>query len=44
VVGFLRWALHDGQKFCTALDYAPLPVELVQRADAKLDLLEPAAK
>jgi phosphate transport system substrate-binding protein len=43
VVGFLRWALHDGQKFCKDLDYAPLPAELVQRADAKLAVLEPAA-
>lgn len=42
VVGFLRWVLHDGQKFCGALDYAPLPADLVQRASAKLDLIEPA--
>ena len=41
VVGFLRWALHDGQALCGALDYAPLPAELVQRANAKLDVLEP---
>ena len=44
VVGFLRWVLHDGQKFCAALDYAQLPGELVQRATAKLDLVEPAGK
>jgi len=44
IVGFLRWALHDGQKFCAGLNYAPLPSELVQRADAKLNLIEPAAK
>lgn len=44
VVGFLRWVLHGGQTFCAALNYAPLPPELVQRADAKLDLIEPAAK
>jgi phosphate transport system substrate-binding protein len=40
VASFLRWALHDGQKFCAALDYAPLPPELVARADAKLNLLQ----
>lgn len=43
LVGFLRWTLKQGQSFCAALDYAPLPPELVQRANAKLDLLEPAA-
>jgi phosphate transport system substrate-binding protein len=44
LVGFLRWALHDGQKACEPLSYAPLPAELVQKAEAKLDLLEPAKK
>lgn len=44
VVGFLRWAIHDGQKFCAPLDYAPLPAELAKRAEAKLDLVEPAGK
>ncbi len=44
LTGFIRWALHDGQKLSPALDYAPLPAELVQRANAKLDLLEPEAK
>jgi len=43
-VTFLRWAIHDGQKFCSALDYAPLPAELVAKADAKLNLVEPAGK
>jgi phosphate transport system substrate-binding protein len=44
LVGFLRWALRDGQKACAPLSYAPLPAELVQKAEAKLDLLEPAKK
>jgi phosphate transport system substrate-binding protein len=44
VVAFLRWTLHDGQKFCAALEYAPLPSELVTLAEAKLNLVEPAAK
>jgi len=44
VVSFLRWALHDGQKSCAALDYAALPPELVARAEAKLDQVEPAKK
>ena len=44
VAGFLRWAIRDGQTFCGALDYAPLPPELVLRASGKLDLLEPPPK
>lgn len=44
VAGFLRWVLHDGQNLCAPLNYAPLPADLVQRANAKLDLLEPANK
>ena len=40
LLGFLHWAIHDGQKFCTPLDYAPLPDELVKRADAKLNLIQ----
>ncbi|HEY6065187.1 MAG TPA: phosphate ABC transporter substrate-binding protein PstS [Thermoanaerobaculia bacterium] len=26
---FMRWALHDGQKYCADLGYAPLPDEVV---------------
>jgi phosphate transport system substrate-binding protein len=26
---FMRWALQDGQKYCAALGYAPLPAEVV---------------
>jgi phosphate transport system substrate-binding protein len=44
VTGFLRWAIHDGQKFCASLDYAALPDELVRRADAKLAALAPAGR
>ena len=28
---FLWWALHDGQRFTQALDYAPLPPRVVRR-------------
>lgn len=31
---FLLWALHDGQRFAADLDYAPLPPEIVARAEA----------
>ena len=40
VVGFLRWAIHDGQQFCAALDYAKLPPELVKRDEEKLNQVE----
>ncbi len=43
-LGFLRWTLHDGQRYCGALNYVPLPPELVQRADAKLNSLKPAGR
>jgi phosphate transport system substrate-binding protein len=31
LVSFLKWAVTDGQKITTALDYAPLPDSVVQR-------------
>jgi phosphate transport system substrate-binding protein len=37
---FLWWAVHDGQKFATARDYAPLPAEVVPRIEAKLKALK----
>jgi phosphate transport system substrate-binding protein len=37
---FLWWAIHDGQKFGTALDYAPLPPEVVTKIEAKLKTLK----
>jgi phosphate transport system substrate-binding protein len=30
---FVWWGLHDGQRFAPALDYAPLPPEIVTRAE-----------
>jgi phosphate transport system substrate-binding protein len=36
---FVWWALHDGQKFCAPLDYAPLPDALVKAEEAKLQSL-----
>jgi phosphate transport system substrate-binding protein len=37
LVGFLKWAVTEGQKLSPALDYAPLPDEVQQR---ELKLLE----
>jgi phosphate transport system substrate-binding protein len=36
---FLRWATHEGQASAEKLHYAPLPAELVERVDRKLDQL-----
>ena len=36
VAKFLRWAIHDGQHFTSALLYAPLPPEVVKQVEAKL--------
>lgn len=33
---FLWWAIHDGQKLCADLGYAPLPPPLVARAETTL--------
>jgi phosphate transport system substrate-binding protein len=36
VTRMLWWALHDGQKFTAALGYAPLPKEIVTKAEDKV--------
>ncbi|MCX8051040.1 MAG: phosphate ABC transporter substrate-binding protein PstS [Chlorobi bacterium] len=36
LVDFLRWALGEGQSYCAALHYAPLPKSLVERALKKV--------
>ncbi len=37
IVDFIKWAITDGQKYTTDLDYAPLPANVVQMIQAKLD-------
>lgn len=38
---FLWWAIHDGQKFAAALDYAPLPAkDMLPKIEAKLKMLK----
>ena len=32
----LWWALHDGQKFASGLDYAPLPLDAIKKAEAEI--------
>jgi phosphate transport system substrate-binding protein len=36
VVDFLEWITHAGQQFAADMSYAPLPEELVKRAEQKL--------
>ena len=36
VVQFLKWAIRDGQKMEAALDYAPLPKDVVDKVDKAL--------
>jgi phosphate transport system substrate-binding protein len=40
MVDFMKWALTDGQKFATALGYAPLPAEVVKMEMAALDTIK----
>jgi phosphate transport system substrate-binding protein len=37
VVDYLWWGLHDGESFAKDLQYAPLPAEIVKRAEAKIN-------
>ena len=36
LVDFLWWGIHDGEKFAKELQYAPLPAEIVQKAEVKI--------
>lgn len=36
---YLWWAIHDGEKYVKDLHYAPIPPEIVRKAEAKIDLL-----
>ena len=37
VVDFVWWGIHDGEKYAADLLYAPLPDDIVKRAEAKLN-------
>jgi phosphate transport system substrate-binding protein len=36
IVGFIKWAVHEGQAYTKELLYAPLPEEVVTLIDQKL--------
>lgn len=39
LVKFLRWAIHDGQRYASTLLYAPLPPQVVKMVEAKIQHL-----
>jgi len=36
LVDFLWWGIHDGETHAKELQYAPLPADIVKRAEAKI--------
>ncbi len=44
LVRFLWWGIHDGQMYAPFLGYAPLPPEIVRKAEAKVRSIEFAGK
>jgi phosphate transport system substrate-binding protein len=44
LVDFLWWGIHDGEQFAKELQYAPLPAEIVKRAEAKINSISSAGK
>jgi phosphate transport system substrate-binding protein len=44
LVDFMWWGIHDGEKFAKELEYAPLPNEIVTRAEAKIKSIMAAGK
>ena len=39
LVDFLWWGIHDGENFAKELQYAPLPADIVKKAEAKIKLV-----
>jgi phosphate transport system substrate-binding protein len=44
LVDFLWWGIHDGEKFAKDLQYAPLPDEIVKRAEQKINSITAAGR
>jgi phosphate transport system substrate-binding protein len=36
LIAFVKWAIHDGQKFAGSLDYSPLPAKVVGMLDQRV--------
>jgi len=44
LVDFLWWGIHDGEAFAKDLRYAPLPAEIVKRAEGKINSITAGGK
>ena len=44
LVDFLWWGIHDGESFAKDLQYAPLPAEIVKRAEVKISSITAGGK
>lgn len=44
LVDFLWWGIHDGEGFAKALMYAPLPADIIRRAEAKINSITSGGK
>lgn len=44
LVDFLWWAIHDGKRFTKDLNYAPLPEEVVKKAEVKINSINSGGK
>jgi phosphate transport system substrate-binding protein len=44
LVDFMWWGIHEGEKYAKDLKYAPLPEEIVKRAEAKINLITSGGK
>jgi phosphate transport system substrate-binding protein len=44
LVDFLWWGIHDGEGFAKEMQYAPLPADIVKRAEAKINSITAGGK
>ena len=44
LVDFLWWGIHDGETFAKGLQYAPLPPDIVKRAEAQINSITSGGK
>ena len=44
LVDFLWWGIHDGERFAQDLLYAPLPAEIVKRAETRINSITSGGK
>ena len=44
LVDFLWWGIHDGEQFAKDMQYAPLPADIVKRAEAKINSITSGGK